>query len=79
MLEVPFIPRATRIRRRRAEGVDDTTDAIRAVACIRFVRLLGFVASFLCSFELEGLLLENPVQDGPLIGKAESARFRRIR
>ena len=28
----------TRIRRRRAGGVDDTTDAIRAVACIRFVR-----------------------------------------
>jgi hypothetical protein len=28
-----------RIRRRRAGSVDDTTDAIRAVACIRFVRL----------------------------------------
>jgi hypothetical protein len=36
---VLFIGRATRIRRRRAGSVDDTTDAIRAVACIRFVRL----------------------------------------
>jgi len=30
----------SRIRRRRAQDVADTTDAIRAVACIRFVRLL---------------------------------------
>ena len=30
--------RTLRIRRRRAGSVDDTTDAIRAVACIRFVR-----------------------------------------
>ena len=29
-----------RIRRRRAGSLDDTTDAIRAVACIRFVMLL---------------------------------------
>ena len=33
------VGRTTRIRRRRAGGADDTTDAIRAVACIRFVRL----------------------------------------
>ncbi|MEQ1933337.1 MAG: hypothetical protein ABL962_05590 [Fimbriimonadaceae bacterium] len=32
------VGRTIRIRRRRAGGVDDTTDAIRAVACIRFVR-----------------------------------------
>ena len=31
-----------RIRRRRAGGVDDTTDAIRAVACIRFVERSRF-------------------------------------
>lgn len=30
----------SRITRRPAGGVDDTTDAIRAVACIRFVRSL---------------------------------------
>ncbi len=30
--------RTSRIRRRRAGSVDGTTDAIRAVACIRFVR-----------------------------------------
>ena len=30
--------RTLRIRRRRAESVDDTTDSLRAVACIRFVR-----------------------------------------
>lgn len=29
--------RTLRIKRRRAEGVDDTTDAIRAVSCIRFI------------------------------------------
>jgi hypothetical protein len=34
-----LVGRTLRIRRRRAESVDDTTDAIRAVACIRFVRL----------------------------------------
>ena len=32
-----------RIRRRRAGSVDATTDAIRAVACIRFVRRCGRV------------------------------------
>jgi hypothetical protein len=34
------VGRTSRIRRRRAGSVDDTTDAIRAVACIRFVRRL---------------------------------------
>ena len=33
------VGRTSRIRRRRAQDVADTTDAIRAVACIRFVRL----------------------------------------
>jgi hypothetical protein len=35
---VSFSCRTARIRRRRTEGVTDKTDAIRAVACIRFVR-----------------------------------------
>ncbi len=30
--------RTLRIRRRRAQDVADTTDSLRAVACIRFVR-----------------------------------------
>ncbi len=34
-----FLGRTSRIRRRRAGSVADTTDAIQAVACIRFVRL----------------------------------------
>ena len=33
----------SRIRRRRAQDVADTTDSLRAVACIRFVRLGVFV------------------------------------
>jgi hypothetical protein len=34
----PFLSRTSRIRRRRAQDVADTTDSLRAVACIRFVR-----------------------------------------
>ena len=34
--------RTSRIRRRRAQEVADTTDSLRAVACIRFVRLGWF-------------------------------------
>jgi hypothetical protein len=38
-MRVTFAVRLTsRIRRRRAGGVADTTDSLRAVACIRFVR-----------------------------------------
>jgi hypothetical protein len=33
-----WLGRTLRIRRRRAEDVADTTDSLRAVACIRFVR-----------------------------------------
>jgi hypothetical protein len=33
-----FLGRTSRIRRRRAQDVADTTDSLRAVACIRFVR-----------------------------------------
>ena len=33
------VGRTPRIRRRRAQDVADTTDSLRAVACIRFVRL----------------------------------------
>ena len=33
-----FLWLTSRIRRRRAGSVDDTTDSLRAVACIRFVR-----------------------------------------
>ena len=45
----------SRIRRRRAGGVEDTTDAIRAVACIRFVRpLLCRCGSSLQSDRLKG-------------------------
>lgn len=33
-----LLGRTTRIRRRRAEDVAETTDSLRAVACIRFVR-----------------------------------------
>ena len=38
LIEGALVGRTTRIRRRRAGSVDDATDAIRAVACIRFVR-----------------------------------------
>ena len=34
-----LVGRTLRIRRRRAQDVADTTDSLRAVACIRFVRL----------------------------------------
>lgn len=34
-----------RIRLRRAGGVDDKMDAVRAVACIRFVRSRSFYAT----------------------------------
>ena len=33
-----FLGRTSRIRRRRAQDVADTTNSHRAVACIRFVR-----------------------------------------
>ncbi len=33
-----LVGRTLRIRRRRAQDVADTTDSLRAVACIRFVR-----------------------------------------
>jgi len=46
---------ATRIRRRRAGSVDDTTDAMRAVACIRFVR--PWFAGMVCTW-----LLCRPVE-----------------
>ena len=32
-----FLQLTSRIRRRRAQDVADTTDSLRAVACIRFV------------------------------------------
>jgi len=53
--------RTLRIRRRRAGSVDDTTDAIRAVACIRFVRRRGFLEKshelrFLDDYRVELLL-----------------------
>ena len=35
-----LVGRTSRIRRRRAQDVADTTDSLRAVACIRFVRLV---------------------------------------
>jgi len=36
-----FLSRTTRIKRRLAQDVADTTDSLRAVACIRFIRLLS--------------------------------------
>ncbi len=37
-LDIALVGRTIRIRRRRAQDVADTTDCLRAVACIRFVR-----------------------------------------
>ena len=37
-LDIALVGRTSRIRRRRAQDVADTTDSLRAVACIRFVR-----------------------------------------
>ena len=45
--------RTTRIRRRRTQDVADTTDSLRAVACIRFVRL-GWQCSWLRSMKWLG-------------------------
>jgi len=49
--------RTLRIRRRRAGSVDDTTDAIRAVACIRFVRPCCLVWAHRCKEVSSGVLI----------------------
>ena len=54
-----LVGRTTRIRRRRGVDVADTTDSLRAVACIRFVRpWLSFECGWLRNL---GHLIDQPV------------------
>lgn len=49
-----------RIRRRRTQEIADTTDAIRAVACIRSVLCHGFLWAAIVSTMAAGLVVNVP-------------------